>query len=137
MGHLEGLQTSNYMILFNNLSCHDLFRLLRKNCDWEKKNEKVKKWEKQNRNMSRVTRRIFLKTAVAAASIRAFGKYFLGRVTEPMKGGILGTPGEEVKDIPVASDVDAHSQCRMRVNAKGGKIVEVSGDPTDPEDKGI
>jgi len=86
--------------------------------------------------MSRITRRSFLKIAVAVAAIGAFGKYFLGRVTEPKEGGILGSPAVRARGIPVVSDVDAHSQCIMRVNVKGGKVVEVRGDPMDPEGKG-
>jgi len=43
---------------------------------------------------------------------------------------------EEIKEVTIVSDVDAHSQCRMRVHVEGGKVVEVRGDPTDPEGKG-
>lgn len=39
-------------------------------------------------------------------------------------------------ELRVVSDVDSHSQCRMRVRIKDGKVVGVSGDPTDPESKG-
>jgi len=38
--------------------------------------------------------------------------------------------------VTVVSDVDPHSQCRMRVRVKEGKVAEVRGDPTDPESKG-
>lgn len=86
--------------------------------------------------MNRITRRSFLKMSVAVAAITGFGKYFLDRITEPVEGGILRSPAGMVNGIPVVSDVDAHSQCRMRINIKGGKIVEVRGDPTDPEGKG-
>jgi len=47
-----------------------------------------------------------------------------------------GAKKEEVKEVTIVSDVDAHSQCRMRVHVEGGKVVEVRGDPTDPEGKG-
>ncbi len=86
--------------------------------------------------MSRMTRRSFLKIAIAIAAVGTLGKYFLGRVTDPRQGGILGSPLKRTRGIPVVSDVDAHSQCRMHVMVKGGKIVEVWGDPTDPEGKG-
>jgi anaerobic selenocysteine-containing dehydrogenase len=32
--------------------------------------------------------------------------------------------------------VDAHSQCKMRVRVKRNKVIEIHGDPTDPESKG-
>lgn len=86
--------------------------------------------------MEKVSRRLFLKIAAAAVAIGGGGKYFLGRVTEPKKGGILGSQAGRAKGIPVVSDVDSHSQCRMRVNVSKGKVVEVRGDPTDPEGKG-
>jgi len=47
-----------------------------------------------------------------------------------------GAKKEEVKEVTIVSDVDAHSQCRMRAHVEGGKVVEVRGDPTDPEGKG-
>ena len=43
---------------------------------------------------------------------------------------------EGVKDVKIVSDVDAHSQCKMRVEVKEGRVIEVRGDPTDPESKG-
>ena len=86
--------------------------------------------------MRKVTRRLFLKIAVGVAAIGVLGKYFLGKYTEPREGGIIGSPAEGGKGIPVVSDVDGHSQCRMRVTVEGGNIVEVRGDPNDPEGKG-
>ena len=86
--------------------------------------------------MSKVTRRVFLKIGVAGAAIGVFGNYFLNRVTRPEQGGIISTQAKGITGLPVVSDVDAHSQCRMRVNIKGGKVVKVQGDPTDPEAKG-
>ena len=38
-----------------------------------------------------------------------------------MKGGIIGSLGEEVKCFPVVSDVDGDSQCRIRVNVREEK----------------
>ena len=43
---------------------------------------------------------------------------------------------EGVKDVTIVSDVDAHSQCKMRVEVKEGRVIEIRGDPTDPESKG-
>jgi anaerobic selenocysteine-containing dehydrogenase len=89
--------------------------------------------------MEKVTRRLFLKIAAAVAAVGALGKlgkYSLDRYTEPREGGIIGMPAEGAKGIPVVSDVDAHSQYRMRVIVEGGKVIEVRGDPTDPEGKG-
>src|SRR5271165_3689472 len=43
---------------------------------------------------------------------------------------------DTAQEFLVVSDVDARSQCRMRVIVKDGRIVEVLGDPNDPETKG-
>ena len=43
---------------------------------------------------------------------------------------------EEVKEVTIVSDVDAHSQCKMRVKAKGDRVIVIRGDPEDPESKG-
>ena len=43
---------------------------------------------------------------------------------------------EETKVVTAISDVDAHSQCQMKVIVQGDSIIEVHGDPTDPESKG-
>ena len=86
--------------------------------------------------MSMITRRTFLKASGALAAIGAGGGYFLDKITEPKPGGVIGSLGIRPKGISVVSDVDAHSQCRMLTKVKGGKIIEVIGDPTDPEGKG-
>ncbi len=86
--------------------------------------------------MKFVSRRIFIKITAALAATGVFGKFFLNRLTEPKKGGILKSAETGMKGLPVVSDVDAHSQCRMRVNVHNGKVHQVSGDPTDPEGKG-
>ena len=44
--------------------------------------------------MEQVSRSLFLKIAAAAVAIGGGGKYFLGRVTDPKKGGILGSQAE-------------------------------------------
>jgi anaerobic selenocysteine-containing dehydrogenase len=90
--------------------------------------------------MEAMTRRLFLKIGAAGAAVGAAagvsGDYVLNRITKPKMGGVIPSASGEVKGVPVVSDVDAHSQCRMRVNVQGGRIVEVRGDPTDPEAKG-
>jgi len=86
--------------------------------------------------MKKITRRVYLEITVVFAAFVTLGKYFLGKYTAPRKGGIIGSPAEKAKGIPVVSDVDAHNQCRMRVSVEGGKVVEVRGDTTDPEGKG-
>ena len=45
-------------------------------------------------------------------------------------------PAEVVKDVTRVSDVDAHSQRKTKVSIKGGRVIEIRGDPTDPESKG-
>jgi len=86
--------------------------------------------------MKYVSRRFFIKIAAALASVGVFGQYFLNRFTEPKKGGIAASTDSDLKGTPVVSDVDAHSQCRMRVNVQDGKVLDVQGDPSDPEGKG-
>jgi anaerobic selenocysteine-containing dehydrogenase len=84
-------------------------------------------------------RRLFLKIAAAVAAAGALGKlgkYSLDKYSAPRKGGTIGMPLKGGKGIRVISDVDAHSQCRMTVSVENGKIIEVRGDPTDPEGKG-
>ncbi|MCW3135050.1 MAG: molybdopterin-dependent oxidoreductase [Methanophagales archaeon] len=43
---------------------------------------------------------------------------------------------EVEKEVTVVSDVDAHSQCKMRVSVKEGRVIEIRGDPADPESRG-
>ncbi|MBW1804110.1 MAG: molybdopterin-dependent oxidoreductase, partial [Deltaproteobacteria bacterium] len=83
-----------------------------------------------------MTRRMFLKIGITAAAVGVLGKYFLHSITEPVKGGIVESPLAETKGMPVVSDVDAHSQCRMCINVKKGRVVGVRGDPTDSEGRG-
>jgi anaerobic selenocysteine-containing dehydrogenase len=40
---------------------------------------------------------------------------------------------EGVKDVTIVSDVDAHSQCKLRVEVKEGRVIDIRGDPLDPE----
>ena len=43
---------------------------------------------------------------------------------------------EQSREINVVSDVDAHSQCAMKVTIENDKVTEISGVPSDPESKG-
>jgi anaerobic selenocysteine-containing dehydrogenase len=43
---------------------------------------------------------------------------------------------EVSEEFTVVSDVDSHSQCRMRVRLENGEVTDISGDPTDPECQG-
>jgi anaerobic selenocysteine-containing dehydrogenase len=46
------------------------------------------------------------------------------------------SPAEAEKDVTIVSDVDAHSQCKMRVEVKEGRVIDIRGDPLDPEGRG-
>ena len=54
--------------------------------------------------MREMTRRLFIKSAVAIAAIGSLGKYFFGRYTEPRKGGIMGSVAKGRMGIPVVSE---------------------------------
>jgi len=44
---------------------------------------------------------------------------------------------EEIeRDVTIVSDVDGHSQCLMSVDAEEGKVIDIRGDPLDPEGRG-
>jgi anaerobic selenocysteine-containing dehydrogenase len=45
-------------------------------------------------------------------------------------------PQQEPGQTIVVSDVDSHSQCRMRARVENGRVTEIAGDPTDPECQG-
>jgi len=86
----------------------------------------------------RVTRRTFLKASAATGFVLAGPTCFT-----PEKIGLTDVFGSSVESSPpggqsvtVISDVDAHSQCRMRPIVKEGKIIRIAGDPEDPEGKG-
>lgn len=88
--------------------------------------------------MRRITRRVFLKAATGIGATLAVGKY-----TDLRKFN-LSAPCDSAEAAPtvphrlvtVVSDVDAHSQCKMRALVKGEKVVKIQGDPEDPESKG-
>ena len=86
--------------------------------------------------MKNISRRIFLKIAVFLTAVGAAGKYFLERQSEPKPFESERTPLNKTQGILAVSDVDAHSQCRMKILVEGGKVTQVEGDPADPEGKG-
>ncbi len=43
---------------------------------------------------------------------------------------------KEGKEVTIVSDVDGHSQCLMSVDTEEGKVIDIRGDPMDPECKG-
>jgi anaerobic selenocysteine-containing dehydrogenase len=88
--------------------------------------------------MSRITRRVFLKASALIGVTFAVGKYMS---TKTLSFTELCSPahaaqGKVKKLISVVSDVDAHSQCKMRIGVQGDKVTAIAGDPTDPESKG-
>jgi Anaerobic dehydrogenases, typically selenocysteine-containing len=88
--------------------------------------------------MSRVTRRVFLKASALLGVTLAIGKYMSAKTLRftDFVNTAHASQGKAKEVIPVVSDVDAHSQCMMRVSVQGGKVTAVAGDPTDPESKG-
>jgi len=88
--------------------------------------------------MNNISRRIFLKASALLGVTLAIGKYMS---TKTLRFADLVNPAHAAqskakKVIGVVSDVDAHSQCRMRVGVQGGKVTSIDGDPTDSESKG-
>jgi anaerobic selenocysteine-containing dehydrogenase len=88
--------------------------------------------------MSRITRRAFLKASALLGVTLAIGKYMSAKTLRfaDLVNPAHAAQGKAKRVIPVVSDVDAHSQCKMRVGVQGGKVTAVGGDPTDPESKG-
>lgn len=88
--------------------------------------------------MKRVTRRFFIKTIAGIFVALAVGSYIITRIFRPIR---LFKPEEGVPrkisfGIIVISDVDAHSQCALKVYIKDKKIIDIRGVPEDPESKG-
>ncbi len=83
--------------------------------------------------MKRISRKNFIKLASGTAVAVAGGGYLASRYAEPK----TVSPAMNLEgNIPVISDVDAHSQCRMLVEVKEEKVRHISGDPSDPEGRG-
>jgi anaerobic dimethyl sulfoxide reductase subunit A len=88
--------------------------------------------------MRRITRRVFLKASALLGVTLAIGKCIS---TKKISFTELCSPTqaaqiEAERVVPVVSDVDAHSQCKMRVRVQRGKVTNIEGDPTDSESKG-
>jgi anaerobic selenocysteine-containing dehydrogenase len=88
--------------------------------------------------MSRITRRVFLKATALLGVTLAIGKYMSANALSftELCSPAHAAQGKAKRVVGVVSDVDAHSQCKMRVSIQGGKVTAVAGDPTDPESKG-
>ena len=88
--------------------------------------------------MSKVTRRYFIKTFAGLLVTLTVGWYVITRLFRPIQ---LFNPGKSLSEgedegILVVSDVDAHSQCAMRIKVKENRVVDVCGVPEDPESQG-
>jgi len=85
-----------------------------------------------------LTRRYFIKAITAiGATIAAFKNSFVFAFDQgDEKRDGESTPSEMDKRNIVVSDVDGHSQCHMKVDIERDKVIEISGDPMDPESKG-
>jgi anaerobic selenocysteine-containing dehydrogenase len=88
--------------------------------------------------MSRITRRVFLKASAILGVTLAIGKYMSAKTLSftELCNPAHAAQGKAKRVVPVVSDVDAHSQCKMMVGVQGGKVTAIGGDPTDPESKG-
>lgn len=99
--------------------------------------------------MGRITRKVFLKAAAAIGATAAIGRTTIGRYIvgrENDAGEFILTKqfdmietalAEEVgRGVTMVSDVDGHSQCLMSVDVEEGKVIDIRGDPLDPEGKG-
>jgi len=88
--------------------------------------------------MSTMNRRTFMKTALMTGSALTL------KAQWPVTGSGIELP-EALANVPdeesrqwrtVVSDVDAHSQCRMRVETHKDRVIGVRGDLSDPESCG-
>jgi anaerobic selenocysteine-containing dehydrogenase len=88
--------------------------------------------------MSRITRRVFLKASALIGVTLFIGKYMTAKTLRfaDLVNPAHAAQGKAKRLVPMVSDVDAHSQCKMRVSVQGGKVTAITGDPTDPESKG-
>jgi anaerobic selenocysteine-containing dehydrogenase len=94
--------------------------------------------------MRRITRRDFVKAAAAAGTTAAIGRSIASKgkgsgefsLTEYFEMIETALAEEVGRGVTIVSDVDGHSQCLMSVDVEEGKVIDIRGDPTDPEGKG-
>ena len=99
--------------------------------------------------MRKITRRDFVKAAAAIEATAAIGRTTIGRYIAGRKNDageftrtkhfdmIETALAEEVgRSVKIVSDVDGHSQCLMSVDAEEGQVIDIRGDPLDPEGRG-
>ena len=86
--------------------------------------------------MEKISRRKALKIAGVATAAGAGGGYLLNWYGKPVAPDINVKSVTGRGNIPVISDVDAHSQCGLVAKVKNGKLTAIKGDPADPEGKG-
>lgn len=89
--------------------------------------------------MNTMTRRNFIKATTLAGASLAGGKFLVSN--GPKLTSLLPTPAParaatEKTIAHAVSDVDGHSQCTMRLDTQGGKVIGIRGNPSDPESKG-
>ena len=88
--------------------------------------------------MNGISRRMFVKATALLGFALTIGKYVhattrcFADLIHPAHAAQRGVK----KVVPVVSDVDAHSQCGMRVGVQDGRVIGIDGDPTHPESKG-
>ena len=88
--------------------------------------------------MGTISRRVFLKSATLAGAAMAAGSATLKPGRSHAAPAANAKPDALVKDgvVSAVSDVDGHSQCRMKITVKDGRVVAIDGDPADPEGRG-
>ena len=85
-----------------------------------------------------ISRRSFIKAALMTGSALTLNANFPlpGKRAWQPKASAKAAGGSRKQMMTIVSDVDAHSQCRMRVGIQGNRIISVAGDLTDPESCG-
>jgi len=88
--------------------------------------------------MNVITRRDFIKSSMCFGAACTLGRYLgtKGPGLPDLLKPAHAAQGAAARVVQVVSDVDAHSQCRMKIAIKGGKVIGIAGDTGDPESKG-
>jgi len=83
------------------------------------------------------TRRNFIKVTALTGATITLGEFLPSCKFKPsnLLEGEGSLPTSDGTIIAI-SDVDAHSQCSMRIELTEGKAIKISGNPKDPESKG-